>query len=368
MASSGPIQPRYGRLLADFDPGATYEHPWDVTVSSGMVALYQSAFLDATPLYSSRRYAQALGFAREPLHPLLCLNLALSFSVHDVSEQAIAHLAYLDVRFPDAGYTGDTVTARSTVLDVTPSASGDKGVVHVRTALLNQDERLLCVFERKALIRGGHLDARPPDPQRRVEAVPALPSVHPMPAQLRDYKSAALRTGFPALFDDFAVGQTFAHALGRTIGESEHMQLTTLMRNSHPLHFDALYSKESSFTKARVVYGGLVFAWTCALASRDLAGNALWELGYSAGAHPAAVAAGDTLYAASRVVQTERLSPAAGAVTFALVAVKNMTSRAALQTHGDALFAEELPKGRPQKISDKVFEIRRTLLVRARSA
>ena len=37
------------------------------------------------------------------MHPLLLLDLGLSFSVHDVSERAIAHLAYIDnVRFPDA--------------------------------------------------------------------------------------------------------------------------------------------------------------------------------------------------------------------------------------------------------------------------
>ena len=43
------------------------------------------------------------------LVPLLLLNLGLSFSVHDISEQAIAHLAYLEVRFPSPGYRGDTV-------------------------------------------------------------------------------------------------------------------------------------------------------------------------------------------------------------------------------------------------------------------
>jgi 2-methylfumaryl-CoA hydratase len=89
------------------------------------------------------------------------LNLGLSFSVHDVSEQAIAHLAYIDVRFPEAGYVGDTVRARSTVLGVKPASSGDKGVVHVRTILENEKGAVLCAFERKALVRAGKLDARP---------------------------------------------------------------------------------------------------------------------------------------------------------------------------------------------------------------
>ena len=48
------IESRYGRLLADFEPGATYEHPWEVTVDGGAVALFQASFLDATPIYSLR--------------------------------------------------------------------------------------------------------------------------------------------------------------------------------------------------------------------------------------------------------------------------------------------------------------------------
>ena len=112
-------------MLGDFVVGATYEHPWEVTISDGMVALFEASFLDAMPLFTSAPLARQAGFADRPLHPNLCLNLALSFSVHDVSEQAIAHLAYLDVRYPEPGYVGDTVTARSTVLGVKPASSGD---------------------------------------------------------------------------------------------------------------------------------------------------------------------------------------------------------------------------------------------------
>ena len=57
------------------------------------------------------------------------------------------------------------------------------------------------------------------------------------------------------------------------------MQLTALVRNSHPLHFDEVYCKDNSFTKQRVVYGGLVLTWVATLASRDCAASALWEAG-----------------------------------------------------------------------------------------
>jgi acyl dehydratase len=125
------IKPVYGRCLEDFEPGAVYAHPWDVTVDQGMIAFFQASFQDASPVYASRTYARALGFEDRPLHPFLLLNLALSFSVHDVSEQAIAHLAYIDVRFPEACHPGDTLTATSRVLGVKPSSKGDRGVVEL---------------------------------------------------------------------------------------------------------------------------------------------------------------------------------------------------------------------------------------------
>lgn len=361
------FQYQYGRLLSDFETGKTYEHPWEVTIDGGAVALFQASFLDAMPLFASKVAAQKAGFTDRPLHPLLCLNLALSFSVHDVSEQAIAHLAYLDVRFPEPGYIGDTVSARSTVIDSKPSSSGDKGVVHVRTALTNEKGHTLCVFERKALIRGGALAARPAQANSFIarEAVAELSTFARIPASLANATNLA-PARYGALFEDFAADQVFLHEVGKTVGESEHMQLTFLLRNSHPLHFDELYCKEKSFTKTRVVYGGLVFGWIASLTSRDLASNGLWEVGFDEGAHPNGTIGGDTLYAASKVLSVKP-SGNFGEVTFRLVGVKNLTSRDAYERYGDALFEEELLKDKTKKIKDKVFEITRTLLVRRRA-
>ena len=46
---------QYGRLLEDFQVGATYEHPWEVTVDAGTVAIFQACFQDAVPTFASAR-------------------------------------------------------------------------------------------------------------------------------------------------------------------------------------------------------------------------------------------------------------------------------------------------------------------------
>jgi len=360
--------PRYGRMLSDFEVGATYAHPWDVTLDGGTIALFQGAFQDASPTYASRAYAEALGFRDRPVHPLLLLNLGLSFSVHDVSEQAIAHLAYLDVRFPSACYPNDTVTAQSRVLGVKPASSGDRGVVHVRTTLTQQDGRPVCVFERKALVRAGVLEGRPADAAITAPAEPSADQPR-LPEALRALPTPPKRpAGFGGLFEDFAVGDVVLHQLGKTVGDSEHMMLTSLVRNSHPLHFDEHYAKveKQSFQGTRVVYGGLVFAWMIALASRDVAGNVVWELGFDDGAHPNGVLAGDTLYAASKVLAVEERDVHWGSVTFRLVGTKNARPDTLLANGRDLFGAELAKKDKEQKVAEKVFEITRTVLMRRR--
>jgi 2-methylfumaryl-CoA hydratase len=375
--------PRYGRFLEEFEIGAVYEHPWEITVDAGHQAFCAASFLDAGPVFASAHYARALGFRDRPLHPLALVNFGLSFSVHDVSEQAVAHLAYIDVRFPNPSYAGDTLSAASTVLGVKPSGTGDRGVVHVRTVLTAQGQdgdRIVCQFERKVLVKSrgqvtSTTSCADPASHKSAGAVAATTAKEDsgalMPAILGAPLRARGRGGFPGYFEEFSEGDVICHDIGRTVSEAEHMQLTYLFRNTHPLHFEEPYAK-TGFAKTRVVYGGLVFGWVASLASRDTSGNSLWDLRYDKGAHPSGVVAGDTLYAASKVLKCEPTSRKdTGEVTFKLVGTKNVKPFALLDERnggvGDALFQSELDKKTPEtKVKDKVFEIERTLLVRKR--
>lgn len=382
---------RYGLRLDDFTPGAVFEHPWEVTIDAGMVALFAASFQDALPTYASRIAARALGLEDRPVHPLWLLNLGISFSVHDVSEQAIANLGYRDVRFPNACYVGDTVRARSRVIGVKPVTSPDKGVVQVRTHLLNERDELLCSFERKALVRAGHAEDHPGSARAGglsgavtgslPLAVTASPSpvlleetmadgdLPRMPAAMRSALShgarALPRPRFATLWEDFEVGDVLAHDVGRTVSEAELMTLTTLARNSHPLHTDEVYCKTGSFAKTRVAYGGLVLSWALSLASRDTAGNALWDLGLDEASHTGSVLAGDTLFSASKVLSKEPVDARTGEVTLRVVGTKNVPSRVLL-ARGASLFEPELPKTEG-RVPEKVVEITRRLLVQRRA-
>lgn len=364
----------YGRLLGDFHTDAVYQHPYEVTVDASIVGPYMASFIDATPLWSSDRFAQALRLPGRPVAPHLLLNLGLSFSVHDVSQQAIAHLAYVRVSFPKPLAIGGTVRAASRVIGARAASSGDRGVVHVHTVLVDEEGHRVLDFERKALIRKGELLARP---SLAVEAMGSARAAewmgHLPPKQFADVlvDRPIDRNAFaPQLwgwFDDFEPGQRLLHTAGRTVGESEHMQLAAICRNTHPLHWDEIYCQDKSFKKARVVYGGLVLAWTLTQASLDVGGHVLWEVGWSDGAHPNPVLAGDTIYAATEVLEKQAVNDRVGVVSLRMVGVKNRRP-ADLLAAGVDLFSPEQGKPAETRVAEKVVEIRRDMLVRRKPA
>lgn len=339
---------RWGRKADDFRVGDVFEHPWEVTVDAGTIAVFQSSFLDAMPVFSSRDAARAAGLRDRPVPPLLVWNLGLSFSVHDVSEQAIAHLATMDVRFPEPAYAGDTIRAASKVLGVRATKEGDRAVVHVRTVVRAQ-KAVVCAFERRALVPAGRVEGRAPDPAPSEKW--DFGEVRRVPEGL---VPVAPRFGRGTLDP----GDVVLPEVGRTVGESEAALLTTLLRNTHPIHTDEPWAKAGgSFTGTRVVYGGLVLAWTAALSSREVASDAAWDFGWADATHPAGVVPGDTLYAAAKVVDA-----GPDVRTVRLVATKNVAP-AAILGRGDDLFAPENDKPAPARIPEKVFEGTRSLLV-----
>jgi len=354
----------YGRRLDDFQPGGCAVHPFELTVDEVVAGPYMASFIDATPLWSSDRWARALDLERRPVAPHLLLNIGLSTSVPDVSQQAIAHLAYVTVSFPKPLPLGATVRGATRFISTRPSSKGDKGVVHVQTVLVDEAGDRVLDFERKALVRAGSLGERPPVPTAVDESVLGRLPATAFGDHVADFAPPAdlFRPALFGRFEDFAVGDIFCHANGRTVAESEHMQLSAICRNSHPLHWDAVYSDEHSFAKERVVYGGLVLAWTVTQASMDVGGHVLWDLEWSDGAHPAPILAGDTIFSATRIEAVRDVGPHTGEVTMRVVGVKNERPEAIL-ARGVDLFAAERTKDRADRMKNKVVEITRKVLV-----
>lgn len=374
--------PQYGRYLDELEAGQVFEHPRGFTFTSSNMLDFARTFMQANPLYLNAQYARDCGFADLPASPQMVFNVILSLGVQNDSEKAIANLGYYQVQFLRPVYPGDTLRSFTRVLERKDRGPDKPGIARIRTVGVNQHNAVVLQYERKIMV-GWRGDRRPTTPAPRVGAAfpdDATPALHlpVVEASAQSSPSAGL-TGPNTYFEDFAPGDIIVHANGRTITE-EHMALTYAVGNSHPLHFDRLFSSSLSgkMSGEPIVYGGLVFAWLDGLASRDVSENAVWELGFTEGYHTQPAIAGDTVGALSRILAVEDVpsdtsgNPLAaasyGIVTMQLIGVKNINAATALEKHGSDLFIKEDDKRAlgKDKITDKIFEIERRLLIKRR--
>jgi 2-methylfumaryl-CoA hydratase len=358
---------RYGRRLGEFTPGQILVHPRGLTIDRSQARWFAQTFLQANPLYLNVEFARRHGFDCCPLSPQHVFNVVLSLGVQNNSEQAIANLGYYDAAFLRPVYPGDTLRALSMVLEKRVRGAGKPGIVTVRTVGLNQRDEAVVKYARKILIPPGgepngdeNIPHRFPWPEETSVELPL--SLGPYPGGL---------TGSKTYLSDFSRGEILLHFGGRTVTD-EHLAWSYGVGNTHPLHMDELYSSSLSgpMSGKPIVFGGLVFSWLEGLASRDTTENALWDLGFTEGYHTQPTKSGDTLTALSRVLEVGDADPinGAGIVTFQLIGLKNIGSAEGLARYGEALFRKEHEKKHAgeEKISHKVFEIERRVLIKRR--
>jgi 2-methylfumaryl-CoA hydratase len=317
------IKTNPGNFFEDFRTGATLVHAVPRTITAGDCALYIALTGDRYPLHCSDEFARSLGYDRAPVNDLLVFHVVFGKTVNDVSLNAVANLGYAGLRFLGPVYPGDTLRSVSEVVGKKENASGQNGIVWVRTAGENQrGERVLeyyrwvMVNKRDASVKTGADDRPKMPPQVKADEL-----VVPACLNLSRYESWP--SGGRAFFEDYEQGERIHHVDGMTIEEAEHQIATRLYQNTAKVHFDAHAAKSTRFGK-RLMYGGHVISLARALSFNGLE-NALAILAFNAGAHANPTFAGDTLYAYSEVLECAEL-PArkdVGALRMRLVAVKN---------------------------------------------
>ena len=141
-------QPK-GNQFEDFTVGQVFEHHWGRTLNEGDNSLFSTLTLSYNPHYFNAEYAKANG------HPGVVLNANLVFltvfglSVEDNSESGGLFLGVEELTFRQDCYPGDTLTARSTVLDKRESDSRpEQGIVTWHTEGFNQRGERVIDFKR----------------------------------------------------------------------------------------------------------------------------------------------------------------------------------------------------------------------------
>ncbi len=119
-------------------------------------------------------------------------------------------------------------------------------------------------------------------------------------------------------YDEWRVGDRIDHPIRRTVTETDNLLFSTMTHNPQPLHIDAEAARASEFGQI-LVNGTFTFALMIGLSVGETTlGTLVANLGYDKLVMPKPVFLGDTLRAASEVVdlRDSRSRPTAGIVTF----------------------------------------------------
>ena len=142
-----------GNRFEDFKDRQSFEHHWGRTITEADNALFATTTLRYTPLYFNAECAQADGHPSVVIDPLLALCMLVGLSVEDLSESGGPFLGVNNVVFHRPIYPGDTLNARSTVVDRRLSKSRPEfGIVTWRSEGHNQRGELIVSYERTNLV------------------------------------------------------------------------------------------------------------------------------------------------------------------------------------------------------------------------
>ena len=151
-----------GRVFEDFEVGDVYEHPLGRTIHPADNTWFTLLTLNTNPVHFDAAYASRTEFGKPLVNSCLTLSIVTGQSVTDLSQNAMANLGWGEVRMPHPVFEGDTIYARSEVLETRESKSRPNvGIVRVKTEGLNQDRVLVLEFTRTFMVyKRGHVPSR----------------------------------------------------------------------------------------------------------------------------------------------------------------------------------------------------------------
>jgi acyl dehydratase len=144
---------KFGRYFEEFEVGAIYEHWPGRTINEADDTWFSLMTMNQNPLHIDENYASKTQHGRRLVNGILVFAIAVGMSVPDVSGLAIANLEYETVKHVGPVFHGDTIYARTRVLEKTESKSKpDRGVVYVETTGYNQRNETVLTLRRRVLV------------------------------------------------------------------------------------------------------------------------------------------------------------------------------------------------------------------------
>lgn len=306
--------PHYGLDLNTAAPGQILESPHEVTIDESWRMQWQSVFPTSNHLYTSSEYAARCGFDSIPIPQAMLLNMTLCFSVEPFSQSCRLHLGLENARQEVPVYCGDTLRSFTRIDGMANTSRGDASVIHSTHILVNQrDERVFSLKKRSyydPLPVLSNATADPVSDDRSQFFNGAATSLIDHYSEVNSFP--------PAQTNRLTPGALILHPMVRPLGWSENLALSTIYRNTHPVHWDSNHYGRDGI----VVCGGFVQSLVFAAADRELRQILDDTLVHSS--HINTVTPEDGLGAISVIIESEEISEKLERITVKTLGLKNV--------------------------------------------
>jgi acyl dehydratase len=143
-----------GLYFEQFSVGQVFDHEIRRTVTDMDNILFSSLTYNPAAIHIDHAYAATTEFGKPLMNSIFTLGLVIGLSVQDTTlGTTIANLGMSETTFPKPVFAGDTIRARTTVIELRDSKSRPtQGIVTFEHLGLNQEDEIVCRTLRGALM------------------------------------------------------------------------------------------------------------------------------------------------------------------------------------------------------------------------
>ncbi len=143
-----------GLYFEDFEEGRVFDHEVRRTVTEYDNMMFSCMTMNTQPLHIDAEFARKSIYGQPLVNSMFTLALVVGIQVTELTlGTTLGNLGMTDIAFPRPVFHGDTIRARTTVLDKRISKSrDDSGIVNFLHEGFNQRDELVATVKRTALM------------------------------------------------------------------------------------------------------------------------------------------------------------------------------------------------------------------------
>ena len=143
-----------GLWFEQFEIGQVFDHEVRKTILEAENMMFSTMTCNPAQLHIDHAYAATTEFGKPLVNSLLTLGLVVGLTVQETTlGTTVANLGMSETTFPKPVFAGDTIHARTTVLELRESKSRPtQGIVTFEHLGLNQNDEVVCRTVRGALM------------------------------------------------------------------------------------------------------------------------------------------------------------------------------------------------------------------------